>query len=106
MRRRLRYRWRVLALIGAQGILRDRRAGVVAMLAALLSPLPARAAVVWAIDDGERIPRDAISLPYASGADNPVWSPGQPIRLFALRDEVVAYQIVVGADGAALDGVT
>ena len=95
-----------VALIGAPAILRDRRARVVAVVAALLSPLPARAAVVWAIDDGERIPRDAVSLPLATGAGNPVWSPGQPIRLFALRDEVVAYQIVVGADGAPIEGVT
>jgi hypothetical protein len=95
-----------VARTAAQGRLLKRRARVVAVLAALMSPLPARAAVVWAIDDGERIPRDAVSLPYATGAGNPVWSPGQPIRLFALRDEVVAYQIVVAADGAPLDGVS
>ncbi len=73
---------------------------------ALVLPLRARAAVVWAIDDGERIPRNAVSLPLATGVNNPVWSPGQPIRLFALRDEVVAYQIVVEADGAPLEGVS
>ena len=66
----------------------------------------AHAATVWAIDDGERIGRDAVGSSLATGADNPVWRPGQPIRLFALRDEVVSFQVVVEADAAPLDGVT
>jgi MYXO-CTERM domain-containing protein len=72
--------------------------------ATLAAPPPA--ATVWAIDDGEKIKQDATSLPFAGGTDNPVWSPGQPIRLFALQNETIAFQIVVQADGAALDGVT
>jgi hypothetical protein len=67
---------------------------------------PAQAAKVWAIDDGEKIRRDDTALPFQRGAENPVWKPGQPIRLFALRDEVVAFQIVVEADAAPLYGVT
>jgi hypothetical protein len=74
-------------------------------LLALTAP-PAHAAVVWAIDDGERIPRDAAQTArFKTGADNPVWQPGQPIRLFALRDEVVAFQVVVETD-TPLDDVS
>jgi hypothetical protein len=72
---------------------------------AVAAAAPARAATVWAIDDGERVGRDAIGSPLATGAGNPVWRPGQPIRLFALGDEVVAFQVVVEADAAPLDGV-
>ena len=71
-----------------------------------LAPTPARAASVWAIDDGERVGRDAVGSALARGAGNPVWRPGAPIRLFAMRDEVVAFQIVVEADAAPLEGVT
>ncbi len=63
------------------------------------------APTVWAIDDGEKIARAATSS-LATGAGNPVWSPGQPIRLFALRGETVAFQVVVTADEAPVDGVT
>ena len=84
-----------------------RRAGV-ALLALLLAvPRVAMGApVVWALDDGEKIKQDAAPAALASGTGNPVWSPGQPVRLFALKNETVAFQIVVAADGARLDGVT
>ena len=65
----------------------------------MISPLLAVTALVWAVDDGEKIPRVAPPPPplaaIARGEGNPVWSPGRPIQLFALRDEVVAFQIVV-----------
>jgi hypothetical protein len=66
---------------------------------------PTTAAAVWAIDDGERIGRDDPAPSWAAGTDNPVWRPGAPIALLALRDEVVAFQIVVAAGGAAADDV-
>lgn len=77
-------------------------------LAGLLTLTRSAAATptVWAIDDGEKIKRDATALPFQSGAQNPVWSPGQPIRLCGLRDETVALQIVVQADANALTSVT
>jgi hypothetical protein len=81
------------------------RAGVIAAIT-LGTTAPARAVTVWAIDDGERIGRTAVGLPFAAGTDNPVWRPGQPIRLFGLRDEVVSFQVVVGADEAPIEGVT
>ena len=72
---------------------------------AVLAARPAAAAVVWAIDDGEKIRRDDTSLRFETGVDNPVWQPAQPVKLFALRDEVVAFQIVVEADAAPLENV-
>jgi hypothetical protein len=60
----------------------------------------------WAIDDGEKIGKHATALPFARGDDNPVWSPGQAIRLFALQNETIAIQIVVEAGDAALKEVT
>ncbi len=72
------------------------------LVPALASATPS----VWVIDDGEKIKEDATSLPFETGADNPVWSPGRPVRLFALRGETVALQVVVEADDAPLEGVT
>ena len=71
-----------------------------------LPRLAGAAPIVWAIDDGEKIKQDERPGPLASGAGNPVWSPGTPIRLFAMKNETVAFQIVVAADGEPLDGVT
>jgi hypothetical protein len=66
---------------------------------ALASPLVALTALtsVWATDDGTKIPRDVspATAALARGEANPVWGPGHPLRLFAMRDEVVAFQIAV-----------
>src|SRR5688572_20511851 len=68
--------------------------------------LVALVASVWAIDDGEKIKQDTAPSALATADANPVWSPGQPIRLFAMKNETVAFQIVVRADDAPLSGVT
>ncbi len=81
-------------------------AAALAIVGALASPSVAAAPAVWAIDDGEKIKRDETASPLASGAGNPIWTPGQPIRIFSTKNESVAFQIVVTADEAALDGVT
>lgn len=81
--------------------------GLLAFSAAMLVAGRVQAAPsVWAIDDGEKIRRDAIDTPFAHGVDNPVWQPGQPVRLFAMRNESVAMQVVVQADAQPLDAVT
>jgi hypothetical protein len=77
-----------------------------AAAAALLSTQAFAGPTVWAIDDGEKIKQDATALAFANGTSNPVWAPQQPIKLFALRNETVAFQVVVQADSTALDGVT
>jgi hypothetical protein len=64
------------------------------------------APVVWVVDDGEKVKRDATGLPLAAGTGNPVWKPGAPVSLFALRNETVAVQVVVQADATPLAGVT
>lgn len=61
---------------------------------------------VWVIDDGEKIRQDATSTPYERGVQDPVWHPGAAVRVFAMRGESVALQVVVEADDAALDAVT
>jgi hypothetical protein len=69
-------------------------------------PLLLAAAVsVWAIDDGEKIKEDATSLPFERGEDNPIWKPGGPIKLVSMKNETVAFQVIVEAD-EALEGVT
>jgi hypothetical protein len=70
----------------------------------LASPLLALTALttVWATDDGTKIPRDVspATAALARGEGNPVWAPGRPLRLFAMRDEVVAFQVAVQGPGA------
>ena len=63
--------------------------------------LAALALTVWAIDDGEKISHD-----QAPTKDNPVWTEGQPIRLFGMRNESVAFQVAVRAGDEPLEGVT
>lgn len=81
--------------------------GLLAFSAAMLVAGRVHAAPsVWAVDDGEKIRRDATDTPFEHGVDNPVWQPGQPVRLFAMRNESVAMQVVVEADAEPLDAVT
>ncbi len=61
---------------------------------------------VWAVDDGEKILGDAPPGALANGEGNAVYRPGQPIRLVALQDEVVAFQVVITADEQDLPAVT
>jgi len=72
----------------------------------LVSRSAVAAPLVWVIDDGEKIKEDAIATGLATGVGNPVWSPGEPIRLFAMKNESVAFQVVVTAKDAFVDGVT
>ncbi|HZU84006.1 MAG TPA: hypothetical protein VE987_13855, partial [Polyangiaceae bacterium] len=73
----------------------------------LLVGRPAAAgASVWVIDDGEKIRRDATETAFERGEHNPVWQPGGHARVFAMRGESVALQVVVEAGEAALDEVT
>jgi hypothetical protein len=58
------------------------------------------------VDDGEKIRRDATSTPFERGEQNPVWRPGEPVRLFGVRNEVLALQVVVEADDTPLCDVT
>lgn len=54
---------------------------------------------IWAIGDGDKVERDAANHPAA--ARSAVWD-GRVIRLHGARNEIVAFQVIVEADG---DGV-
>jgi hypothetical protein len=51
---------------------------------------------VWAVDDGEKVERDARNHPAL--ARNTVWD-GRVARLAGARNEIVAVQVIVEADG-------
>jgi Domain of unknown function (DUF4091) len=70
-------------------------------LAALLLAGDVEAGVrrVWAVNDGEKIERDARDSPLARR--NSAWD-GQVVRLFGARNEIIAFQVIVEADA---DGV-
>ena len=59
-------------------------------------PHPASAAAVqaWAVNDGEKVPRDALEHPCR--LRNSAWD-GTTIRLAGLRNEVLAFQVIVPA---------
>jgi len=62
---------------------------------------------IWAVDDGEKVFRTNLESPLKSGEGNSVWD-GEKVRLFAARNEIVAFQLILEADdeGAAEVNVT
>ncbi len=58
---------------------------------------------VWAVNDGEKIGRDARDHPAQRG--NSVWD-GRRVRVFGARNEVVAFQVIVEADASGIDRLT
>jgi hypothetical protein len=66
--------------------------------AAIETRLPAGLAAVWATDDGDKIERHDLAHPARLGS--PVWIPGVGIDLWALRNETVAFQVVLEGDEA------
>ena len=77
------------------------------MLAILLSltPFAADAGVrrVWAVHDGEKVERDASAHP--ASRRNAIWD-GRVVRLFGARNEIVAFQVIVEADGRGIDALS
>ena len=83
------------------------RLGALALLGVLAHAGTAHAelAAVWALDDGTKITAGDIEHPLARG--NGVFSPAPPaVTLFGLRNEIVAFQVVLRGGAAATDGVT
>jgi hypothetical protein len=72
-----------------------------ALLALLLVPGPATAGVarVWAVGDGDKVEPDDLAHPAHAG--NAAWD-GARIRIFGARNEVLAFQVIVEADGAGI----
>jgi hypothetical protein len=50
---------------------------------------------VWAVNDGEKVERDARNHP--AGARNATWD-GRTVRVFGARNEIIAFQVIVDAD--------
>jgi hypothetical protein len=73
-------------------------------LLALLGAPPAGAGVasVWAVGDGDKVARDAARSPLAKG--NAAWD-GHTARLAGARNEIVAFQVIVEADGSGIRGL-
>ncbi len=71
--------------------------------ALLFSLLPAGAHAgvrrVWAVNDGEKIERDARDHPLSAG--NSAWD-GKVVHLSGARNEIVAFQVIVEADASGI----
>ncbi|HEX6970748.1 MAG TPA: hypothetical protein VF234_00820, partial [Limnochordia bacterium] len=57
---------------------------------------------VWAVSDGEKIRREQTDHPLRRG--NAVWN-GRRVRLFAARNEIVAFQLIVTAGEEPVTGL-
>jgi hypothetical protein len=71
------------------------------------APIQAEAALtsIWAVDDGEKVFQDDLAHPLkAGGGDNSVWD-GTTVRLFAARNEIVAFQLILEADADGASAV-
>ncbi len=74
-----------------------------ALLLLAATPAQAGVAAVWAVGDGEKIGPDTTSSPLA--ARNAAWD-GRTARLFGARNEVLAFQVIVQADGAGIGALS
>lgn len=75
-----------------------RTIGIVLLgIVSLAAPASTEAGIrrIWAVHDGEKVERDALDHP-ASGK-NSVWD-GRTVHVFAARNEIVAFQVIVEAD--------
>ena len=70
----------------------------------LQGPAEAGLRSIWAVNDGEKIFRDELDSPLESGKDNSVWD-GEKVRLFAARNEIVAFQLILQADGQGAEHI-
>jgi len=60
-------------------------------------------AAIWAVNDGEKVERDDLAHP--SKTRNSAWD-GKTIRLFAARNEIVAFQVMVEADDRGIKALS
>src|ERR1700752_4717275 len=74
-------------------------------LALVLSASRAHADIrhVWAVNDGEKVERDAADHPLRSR--NSAWD-GKVVRISGARNEIVAFQIIVEADGRGIKALS
>jgi hypothetical protein len=71
------------------------------LVALLLAAAPAQAGVarVWAVSDGEKVEKD--DVPSRWRDRNSAWD-GKRVRLFAARNEIVAFQVIVESDAKGI----
>src|SRR5688572_21184962 len=72
---------------------------IVLLLSAGASGAQADIRHVWAVNDGEKIERDAVEHPLR--ARNSAWD-GKVVRISGARNEIVAFQVMVEADGRGI----
>jgi hypothetical protein len=58
---------------------------------------------IWAVNDGEKIERDDLNNPNRTS--NSAWD-GKTVKLFAARNEVVAFQLIIEADGQGISALS
>jgi hypothetical protein len=58
---------------------------------------------IWAVHDGDKVERDQTAHPAA--ARNAVWD-GRVVRIFGARNEIIAFQVIVEADGRGIDALS
>lgn len=61
------------------------------------------APVVWLLDDGHRVHAGQGTTPLMD--ENPLWRAGAPAPLFGLREETIAFQVIVSAGDGPLSSV-
>src|SRR4051812_9618876 len=85
-----------------QARMRGATVWLAAWIVLLMLATPAGAGVrrIWAVNDGEKVERDAHDHPAA--ARNSAWD-GRVVRLSGARNEVIAFQLIVEADASGLE---
>ena len=74
-----------------------------ALIGAVPHPSQAGVQAIWALNDSEKVDRDDLKHPAKSS--NSTWN-GKKVRLFGARNEVVAFQVVVEADGQGIKSLS
>ncbi len=74
-------------------------AGLAIALSAMATDAVAGVRRVWAVNDGEKIERDARDHPAA--VRNSAWD-GATVRLVGARNEIIAFQVIVEADAGGI----
>lgn len=60
---------------------------------------------VWAVDESEKIKRHDLDHPLKTDSRNGVWD-GKQISVFGARNEIVGFQVILGAEGKGAAGVS
>jgi hypothetical protein len=79
------------------------RCTVVVVLLLVSAPADAGVRRIWAVNDGEKIERDDTHHPAA--ARNSAWD-GRTVHLFAARNEIIAFQLIVEADAHGINALS